>query len=349
MQEDFHFYTIYALSRSAGVDEQTAYIIAYSSQHTDDAKHEEALEFINGGRFSQTLTAHRFLDIDSLTKPVCYRIWIPYHFLPGNVGTEFYERMITRANSPVSKKMMDEILNLPFRPYSMHLFGIALHVYADTWSHQGFMGLIHRMNNIEDIRIHGEDSNFINELIDTLKRDILEYAAPELGHAQAGTIPDEPFRTWEYMDYKGRLIFRDNKEIALDSAQNCYMMIMDFSKRHGLVNEKDPVMWEKLIPTLDELFSHKGELKERISRWKNAISDGRFGFEPGELDRMINYEEKAWFKKAVNVIEDEGNSVKFERRPGFERSNWKHFHDGAVFFRFFVLHELLPQFGIICG
>lgn len=294
MQEDFHFYTIYALCRSAGLDEKTAHIIAYSSQHTDDAKYEEPLEFINGGRFSQTLTAHRFLTLDSLGKSVCYRIWIPFHFLPGNQGVHFYERMITRANSTVSKKMMDDILNFPFKAYSLHLLGIALHVFADTWSHQGFMGIIHSMNNIDDIKIQDEDNDFINSLLENLKRDAMEYAAPELGHAQAGTIPDEPFRKRQYMDYKGRLIFKENPQIALDSAQNCYMVITNFIEKRALSTGKRPIKWDDLLPPLNvnELFSQPGSLNERITLWKKAIGDGRLGFEPGDLDRNTNYDDR---------------------------------------------------------
>lgn len=51
MQIDFHFYTIYALARAAGFKPDDAHIIAYSSQHTDDAKYEHALDFENDGRF----------------------------------------------------------------------------------------------------------------------------------------------------------------------------------------------------------------------------------------------------------------------------------------------------------
>jgi len=49
MQKDFHFYTIYALARAAGFSPDHSFVIAYSSQHTDDAKYDHALKFENGG------------------------------------------------------------------------------------------------------------------------------------------------------------------------------------------------------------------------------------------------------------------------------------------------------------
>ena len=348
MQEDFHFYTIYVLSRSAGFDESNARIVAYSSQHTDDAKHGHAIEFINGGRFSQTMTAHRFLDLDSIKKDICYKIWMPFHFLPGNLGVDFYERMITRPNSPVARKMIDDLLGSSLKAYSLHLLGIILHVYADTWSHQDFIGLIHDMNDIRDIRVEGEQESFIEGLLEKLKMEILEYAAPNLGHAQAGTIPDEPFRTWEYTDWSGRRKFRQNTHVVLDASQNCYMLLLSFIDKFEKFRVRRAIKWEDLIQVLDELFSEKGDLNHRIKLWQDAIKEGRFGFEPGKGDMSLSYDDREWFKEAVRVIVDD-EEKKFERRPGFEVSNWKYFHDGAVYHRFHILHELLPQYGIICG
>jgi len=66
--------------------------------------------------------------------------------------------------------------------------------YAATWSHQNFVGLTHEnMNDINALKIEGETAESFKALLKDLKRKILEYAAPKLGHAQAGTIPDEPY------------------------------------------------------------------------------------------------------------------------------------------------------------
>ena len=37
------------------------------------------------------------------------------------------------------------------------------------------------------------------------------------------------------------------------------------------------------------------------------------------------------------------------RNSGVETSNWKYFHDAAAFLRLTVLHEVLPEHGMICG
>jgi hypothetical protein len=94
MQTDFHFYAVYALARAAGFNPVDSHIVAYSSEHTDDAKYEHALKFENGGRFQQVLTAHQYLNYKVGIQKTCYQIWLPFHFLPGNLGVDFFERMV---------------------------------------------------------------------------------------------------------------------------------------------------------------------------------------------------------------------------------------------------------------
>lgn len=81
MKIDFHFYTIYTLCRHAGINEEASKIIAYSSQHVDDAKYGHELSFENGGRFKQQMSAHKFLDLNVFENEVGYDIFLPFHFL----------------------------------------------------------------------------------------------------------------------------------------------------------------------------------------------------------------------------------------------------------------------------
>ncbi|EQM51586.1 putative signal peptide domain protein, partial [Vibrio parahaemolyticus VPCR-2010] len=37
------------------------------------------------------------------------------------------------------------------KPYGVHLMGIAMHVYADTFAHQGFAGVIHAYNKVDNL------------------------------------------------------------------------------------------------------------------------------------------------------------------------------------------------------
>ena len=343
MQIDFHFYTIYALARAAGFKPDDAHIIAYSSQHTDDAKYEHALEFENGGRFQQVLSAHRLFNPRAIKKTTCYRIWLPFHFLPGNLGRDFYERMLTKANSIIAQRMAAEFLSSDLKPYGLHRLGIILHVYADTWSHQNFMGIKHDMNDVKWVK------GIKKSLLKSLTLKALGYWAPKVGHAQVGTVPDEPYRNWEYKDYEGHRFPISNQERALDAAQNCYMVLSNFLKRFPKFLSHLAMPWQKIVEKVGELFNHQGELEERVKAWQEAISNGTVGFKPEGKDINLTYDDREWFRAAVTVITEEGEKDRYERNEGFGISNWKYFHDAAAFHRFHVLHELLPEYEIICG
>ena len=350
MQIDFHFYTIYALARAAGFMPDNAFTIGYASQHTDDAKYEHALEFQNGGRFQQVLTAHRFFELKALEKTTCYRIWVQFHFLPGNLGLEFYERMVTRSGSAVAQRLIDDLLSSNPRPYLLHRLGIFLHCYADTWSHQNFLALIREnLNDVRRLNVKDLPKPSFKSLLGKLKEDILEYAAPKLGHAQAGTIPDEPYREWKYENYVGRKFDISNMERCLDAAQNCYQVMIKFLGEFPGFSQNKPIPWHDITGRLRKLFEIDGDLEKRIRSWKDAMSGGEFGLKAEGRDINLDYDDREWFREAVKVDKPPEGEDLYERNPGFETSHWKYFHDAGAFHRFTVLHEVLPEYGMICG
>lgn len=349
MQIDFHFYTIYGLARAAGFIPDNAFTIAYSSQHTDDAKYEDALEFQNGGRFQQVLTAHKFLNLKALDKKTCYRIWIPFHFLPGNLGVEFYERMVTRPGSTVAQRLIDDLLSSNSRPYLLHRLGIFLHCYADTWSHQNFLGLKRDLNDVKRLSVKDLEKTSFKSFLGKLKEDVLEYAAPKLGHAQAGTIPDEPYREWKYENYLGKKFDISNVERSLDAAQNCYQAILKFLGEFPGLSRNKPMPWHEIAGKIRKLFETDADLEDRVRFWKDAISADELTLKAEGRDSNINYDDREWFREAVKVDKaPEGNDI-YEWKSGFESSHWKYFHDAGAFHRFSVLHEVLPEHGMICG
>lgn len=349
MQIDFHFYTIYGLARAAGFIPDNAFTIAYSSQHTDDAKYEHALEFQNGGRFQQVLTAHKFLDLKALDKKTCYRIWIPFHFLPGNLGVEFYERMVTRPGSTVAQRLIDDLLSSNSRPYLLHRLGIILHCYADTWSHQNFLGLKRDLNDVKRLSVKDLEKTSFKSFLGKLKEDVLEYAAPKLGHAQAGTIPDEPYREWKYENYLGKKFDISNVERSLDAAQNCYQAILKFLREFPGLSRNKPMPWHEITGKIRKLFETDADLEDRVRFWKDAISAGELTLKAEGRDSNIDYDDREWFREAVKVDKAPESNAIYEWKQGFESSHWKYFHDAGAFHKFSVLHEVLPEHGMFCG
>ena len=203
--------------------------VAYASQHTDDAKYEHALNFENGGRFQQFLSAHKFIHPDVFSMETQYKIYVPFHFIPGNQGDRFQERMVCRQNSEIAQQMVREVTNLKGKPYQVHRLGIALHAYADTWSHQDFSGLQTELNDVEDIDVINEEKVGIARIFRDFFRDITESLIPQIGHAETATLPDEPYREWTfYHVYKKRPIHRKNWLICQDASRAIYKEIKGF-------------------------------------------------------------------------------------------------------------------------
>lgn len=353
MQKDFHFYAIYTLCRLSGLKREESKIIAYSSQHTDDAKYFHAINFENGGRFQQGMSAHRFLTLKVFRKEVGYDIFVPFHFLPGGEGNCFWEKMLCRQNSEISKIMISETLKSVKKPSGLHRLGISLHVYADTWAHQNFCGMKHSINNVTNLR---DETN--NEF------EYLGQYLPELGHANANKFPDIPYLEWGY-DEQREVI--NNTERFIDAANSIYKILSnDLRNQIPMIYEREPVAWEYIVEKLNKTFLFVGSLDERIAHWEKSIESGFFG-----LNEKIRYDDREWFYSAIEVQEQKPfmintwnsyknsqimkgkspfnqyrDSNKYIRLEDFKTSNWKYFHDALLEHRYFLKHQLLPQYEI---
>jgi hypothetical protein len=324
MRIDFHFYTIYALSRAVGFSPDNAYVIAYASQYTDDEVNEEPISFENGGDFAPIITAHRIFDLGAVTERTCKKVWIPFHFVPGNLGTED-ERMLTRTNSPLIQAMINELLSYDLLSYSRHLLGIMLHAYADTWSHQNFMGMVDGMNEVSQLRVDGEDIGLYN-------------LAPTLGHAQAGSTPDEPRLEWEYLDYKGEFHQVTNYDRALEAAQNCHKVLAQFlNKFEDSFRDSRFIPWDQIEGKVMELFRQPTDLAGCVTAWGEAIANGEFGFQPQGKDINLIYDASEWFNVAIEtesmVNQESGQFIEcFFKNDNYEASDIKYFNEAAGFY-----------------
>lgn len=338
MQIDFHFYAIYALCMLSGIKPECSRIIAYASQHTDDAKYNHELVFESGGRFKQQMSAHRFLDLNAFSKEVGYEIFLPFHFLPGIEGKDFYEQLCCRQNSRTALEMMKDTLNTLEKPYGLHRLGIALHVYADTWSHQNFHGLLKYHNEVEDLKCENRKQGIFEEF----GTSVISELVPPIGHAQAYTCPDEPYLVWSYRPYQAKSPIKINN---LDRTMDAAARVYDFLATE--VREKKPEIfidaskdWRSLENKFRNVFAVVGRLEEREKLWQRKLKEGFFGF-----SSIIRYDDGEWFREAVEVIDKA--YMKYDKKDGFAHADWKYFHDALTLHKFYVKNELLPKYGII--
>ena len=165
MQRDMHYYGTYAIARAAGLKPKDAQVIAYSAQFVDDSTHLDSEIHNDGGMLYGIATAHHCAQsgkkylLHKIKEVITHkkvgnieqrRIWVPFHFYPGNQGSTFSEKLICRKNSQLVNEMFESYIEQAKGfPYILQLIGIASHVYMDTFSHYGFSGRSSRTNKVK--------------------------------------------------------------------------------------------------------------------------------------------------------------------------------------------------------
>jgi hypothetical protein len=111
--------------------------------------------------------------------------------------------------------MVRECIEQRYRSYGLHRLGITMHVFADTWAHQGFAGVSHEVNSARDL-VDG-NNNPDQSLMNRLKGFFIGGALP-LGHGTVLSNPDRPYLRWGYTNGRGEKITRDNPKDFLTAA-----------------------------------------------------------------------------------------------------------------------------------
>ncbi len=258
MQIDGHHTGTYVAARAAGFSHQEASTIAYASQYVDDATNAGAICFNNSDYiYFRIASAHRMIDYQNLIEVINHLVWLPFHFLPGNGGLPAgdeptggeLEKLVCRADSHIARDMLRASFSDRDSDRGLHRLGIAMHVYADTFSHQGFIGALHKGNRVSDLRCDnpGTDKRLQDDPVTSQIRKALKsgrgtlhflrngmkwlFAATmmmiherkwpteyindisniePLGHVRALTYPDLPFLLWHYKGYDNNQVDRDN-------------------------------------------------------------------------------------------------------------------------------------------
>ena len=321
MNKSFHYYCIRVLAEKAGFEPDHAQTIAYASQYTDDSTEfgkmiitniPDGFEYtrLNRARdeFDPICTAHSGNSWFSklwkwakfyLKTDVQRKVLMPFHFLPPEAlspANRVQFNFITQPNSSLANLIVDESLESLSQATGNRLdlslikLGIALHTYADTWSHAGFSG---RHNSLEnDIkRIQKRNGNKY-QAANPLELAV-SYAAPDVGHAETGALPDESNMAWKakYANKKGGLQ-RTNPESFLTAAKQIFTRLV--SATAGAT-----IDW--------------GILSDKISRclecnggWENEFQDIDFNYSrftwrasalTGDKVTWDNFEDESDFKK----------------------------------------------------
>lgn len=351
MQIDFHHGVTYVCARLAGFDHQAASKLAYCAQYVDDAINAGLIRFDNGALFSRISSAHKMLDYRNFRELANYQVWIPFHFLPGNGGLpagrdpsgDFIDKLICLPNSPVAQEMVRECIQRRDTPYGLHRLGITMHVYVDTWAHQGFAGVNHRVNEARNLV--DESGQPDRHLMNRVRGYFISEALP-LGHGSVLSNPDKPFLRWGYTNGRGEKVFRDNPADFLAAADQMYRAMQHY--RTGDPDADVPGLPEPDKTLIAQMFQtitdHSRHLRHQ--KWLTAIAAGKFSFGPASVS-YIAKGKGSWKHQALGTeSEVDRHQEVFPYNPNFLTSDWKLFHDALQAHHFYITHELLPRYGI---
>lgn len=346
MQIDFHHAAVYVLARLAGFAHAEAATVAHASQYVDDSNAMGTLHFTDGSSYAHIASAHKVFDLDhNANSREDYGVWLPFHFLPGNNGADYgtvpdvplTQRLLCAEDSPIADAMWQHCRENASGTNALYRLGITAHVYLDTFSHQGFVGFRHKINEASHLAMiepAGED------ILTDIQAEVADLLA--LGHGGAYTYPDLPYLTWSYDDSFGQTVRRANPDAYLRASERLFAQFIYYRGE-----DPDTRLQSSDLARIEALITGQTEADGTVRHmeWMAQIVGGAFSF--GALNAndaaTLHYDAGSWEQAALgqrrNLITA---ALPMTRPAGFDDSPWKLFNDVLIEHQQMVLNELLP-------
>lgn len=358
MQTDMHYYGTYAMARCAGIRSDTALAIATAAEYVDDSDYVD-ITLKNGERVRGNPTAHHPMDANNLDIVDQRQTWIPFHFVPGSVGKNVYERLRCQVDSPIAREMVTRNVGLGNEPFGIVLLGITAHVYADTFAHYGFSGITSIENHVAagsidldideetKIAMRKKENEFIERYIKdpgnalTSKTDAAAAAADwvsKLGHAGVATYPDQPFLKWRftYGHTNEQTPWRDNPLTFLAACQSLYQMFNEFHDvtENDYLNPEQRRPFAEIEPAVRRILATVGDVDVRIGAWNQAAVSGSLYVNPSK-EEIPRYDLSSYLNDTASLSTMDPAKAK--------RTEVYDFITAANNHRAYVNEELLPK------
>lgn len=366
MQLDMHYHGTYAMARAAGINHDAAEIIATASQYVDDVVVTKNYECQDGSCIAVQATGHHSADVHNIL-PIDQRtVWIPFHFLPGNEGEDFSNRLLCKKDSAIAKEIVNHNLTLFEKPFACELVGITAHVYADTFSHYGFSGISSELNcvNGKSIDVQVEDPETRKYITDKAERFFKKYGIKEgiwakirrvvsgtaetlsrgLGHGAVATYPDRPYLRWSFDYEKGghpiNDMKRDNRVTYLEACKALHEMFVNFVKSAPKYSDTGSFRpFSDIKDAVFQVLSLEKDQAGRIAAWQKAVIEGSI-FNNVAKEGIPSYGGDSWDEQLKNFNNK-------DKPSGVTAWSVYRFHQAASLHRHAVLREILPSKGLM--
>lgn len=348
MEISSHYYALLALCRARGLKKDVAHKVAFASQFVDDAKI-NCLSATNGFTIQNIATCHSYFKVKTYNFQAMLANTAAFHFIPGCEGKTFTEKLVCRENSSIINQIIDEYMeNEP------EVFGMLMHIYADTFAHQGFSGLLSKENDIEELKIENmlifQDgfttynglktgfSNFFSNLkfIKKIKNDKdLDDFIPAYGHGQAEHCPDIPYLQWSYKYSEDRCESEKKEILKIDNVERYKRAFTNIKDKIDMYINKNPSYNDSLISleqkeglfvTFLEVLKQRESTPSKIKSWQNFLITNEL-LDSTDTD-ILTYNETLWFKDLIKNYNHEDKICEarkvsnVELVDGYEECSW---------------------------
>ncbi|MCR4944567.1 MAG: hypothetical protein K5986_09000 [Clostridium sp.] len=341
MNKDFHLYGTYTAAKLAGVDENTARIVACAAQMVDDFTEKVTGDYAyaTARRLDKYIDLYRiYEDIKNATKKGDKKEeqlilenslpWILFHFIPGYLPSfngdlsklTQREALLCGINGDIQKALSKEIEKGENSEVVNNYvgLGITLHILSDVYAHSGFSGLITDKPVIpKEILIYDAKKNEFKHFKSSL--DILN-SVKELpkgifyGHAKAEHLPDISTVEVKYCFNDEETLIKDNKDLFAVAYSEIICYVLKFMGKKAGEYDKVTNKWYKII---NEYLIKKS--KEKDGWWFDS--------------NKYNYEYDTSFKDIQNLFYEakvKGDSSKLKSEMGVDLEDLKDISDGMI-------------------
>ena len=354
MNIDFHYGVIYVTSRLAGLSAPDAQIVAHACQYVDDATTDGLLKFTGGESFERCASAHEMCDYENAVDSQNRMIWVPFHFLPAGEGETLDDKAVCRPDSKTARAMVKKAIERHDADNALHRLGVSLHVYIDTWAHQGFSGVVSDNNRL--IFLEGDDhsnetwTQKLKEVIAASVQNVESVALDTvsgLGHGAALHFPDMPWANWKYTNAKLQKVKRENLGDFMKAADMACKVVQGFIAKNPDY-DKEPGLSESQKTALRKLIENNRDHSPgtRFAVVMKAVAHGDI---PGIKEDIPEYIAKgvgSWKHAATGITDVHDGHASPTWTPAFEASHYRKFHDATKEHRFAVTQEILPSFNV---
>lgn len=318
MNLDFHYYATYHAACKAGFNCSEAKEIAWSAQMVDELTpelvKERKLKECDYVLTCQNITDNLWDNCSMLsnenneTLQKVRKIWVPFHFLPGNLPNEpaplqysgkttwsywkYQDRderdffCLCRPNSRLAEAMINDTVQKVNRGCGvdrLNLIGIRMHVLADTWAHQAFAGSPNYwVNDVSDIVMNGVDAASQAKT----PFGVSNYEITYLGHGRIGHLPDYGFAKYSYLPRWSSNPMTVNNEQRFLSAYNQMVEAMKCileNRNFSIANAADGEPEEQVKNAITFYSQKEADIRKH---WGDIIHLQSFA-RPQQSDRLL--------------------------------------------------------------